>query len=243
MLLARHSGLVGHRFRLPRSLSPFLVVLLVAGCGLAEADAETSDTFTGLEAGGREAAASAADAEPVADPRCEDELDYEACGGDLEGTWKVDHACGDYRIEVDRLFGDMVAFACWIPAELIREVRGTVAYEDGVERTDVTLRSRSRYTIPDTCAAALAPELSPAAFCEAFAARLPAGGRTGGCVSGEGGCVCDYREDRRLRESRPYRLDGEAVEFPGDDAAGFTYCVGGGRLVQSRDDMFLHLGR
>lgn len=242
MLPVRISGLDGRWPRLPRSLSPLLVVLLAGACGLAEADAGAPFEAPGV--GGRDVILAADDGELVADARCEEELDYEACGGDLEGTWKVDHACGDYRIEVDRLFGDTVAFDCWIPAELIREVRGTVTYEDGRERTDVSLRSRSRYVVPDRCAASLAPELSPAAFCDALSARLPAEGRTGGCVFGEGGCVCDYREARVLRESRPYlREPGGIVEFPGDDAAGFTYCVGGGRLVQSRDDMFLHLGR
>lgn len=198
----------------------------------------------GPPADGSADAAEASDGALAIDPRCDAPVSYEACGGPLDGTWTVDHVCGDRRVEVDQLYGGRTSFDCWIGADLDHEVRGTVRYAGQVETADLDLRARARYVVPDTCAASLEADLPPAAFCARLAAKLP-DLRSGGCVYGEGGCVCDYSSERALRTSRPYApsYGGRIVEFPSDEAAGFTFCVDGDRMVQSRGDMFVHLVR
>lgn len=223
-------------FALCRLRPPFVVRLLAVAtllaCGTEEAD-------------GGEGGAGDLGAELVVDDRCEGAPTYTACGGPLDGVWTVDHACGDHRIEIDLLYGGPLSFDCWIPARIEHEVRGSVTYADGLETADLSLRSRSRFTIPDVCAAALEPALAPAAFCARFEATVPAEGRVGGCVHGDGGCACDFRTAGTLRHARAYApgFGGLTVEFPRDDDAGFSFCVDGDTLVQARGDMFLHLVR
>lgn len=240
-----------HRSRDRRRPGLPLALLLLAplsayACGTPAVDAPGAGGAGGPNAGAGGSDGTGAGGfggEPAVDERCGGEVSYEACGGALDGTWTVDHACGDRRVEVDQLYGGPTSFDCWIPADLAREVRGTVTYGGGRETADLSLRSRSRYTIPDVCAAALEPTLAPADFCTRFEARLPEG-RVGGCVHGPAGCVCDYREARTLGHTRPYETVIDViVEFPADPDAGFSYCVAGDRLVQSRGDLLLYLAR
>jgi hypothetical protein len=211
------------------------VVLLFAATLAPSCGAPADDSRNGTEA---------SDGALAVDPRCDAPVSYEACGGPLDGTWTVDHVCGDRRVEVDQLYGGRTSFDCWIGADLVHEVRGTVRYAGGVETADLAIRARVHYVVPDTCAASLEPDLPPATFCARLAAKVP-DLRSGGCVYGEGGCVCNYASERELRTSRPYApsYGGRIVEFPSDESDGFTFCVDGDRMVQSRGDMFVHLGR
>ena len=235
------------RARRRSGFSPVLPLLLAAvalACGTPEVEAPRAGREGGDGTGGTGAGGSGGPGDEVGvDERCEGPVSYEACGGVPDGTWIVDHACGDRRVEIDQLYGGATSFDCWIPAELAREVHGTVTYAGGRETAALSIRARSRFTIPDACAPALEPELSPAEFCTRFETRLPAG-RVGGCVREPAGCVCDYRLDRELRHTRPYeRVMDVLVEFPDEPEAGYSYCADGDRLVQSRGDLRLYLAR
>jgi hypothetical protein len=120
-----------------------------------------------------------------------------------------------------------------IDAEVAFRSRGTVSFDDTTETADLAYEARATFTIPASCAAALAPGADAAAFCANFDERLPAS-RQGGCAVADHLCRCDFevRWTRQGTSSYSTFMD-LAVR---DQWGHWSYCVQGGRLLLAQDD-------
>lgn len=177
------------------------------------------------------------------DERCQS-MRFEACGGDLTGTWTVDYSCGTSFDLMDH-FPDVwpSPSGCrFLDMDVQVEADGSITYEGGLEIGDVDYRGTFRFDVPKNCLEGLRGEQTVAELC-ATIGRKVAPGHENPCVLRDDQCACDYEKQGTIRGQRALEEVFEgAFDYAGTDA-GFSYCVDGDSVVQSRDDFYLYLVR
>jgi hypothetical protein len=150
------------------------------------------------------------------------------CGGDVVGTWTVEHFCGD------------APFA--LPDEACRSavvdlggstVSGTITYAaGGTYDEDLTSKLDGSMTLPDACLAALGSGLPPAQMC-AFLNQAPVPDFQIHCTYGTA-CTCTLSGTTHSTNHGTYEVRDTLLVHTDDPSdEGSPFCVKGDELQLS----------
>ena len=141
----------------------------------------------------------------------------DACGGKLEGSWKLSNACF-IVLEQPKL-----EFCKTATAELHAKMSdGNVTFEKDSYERHMQIETELLLKLPKQCKDDNNKE------CSAFGGRL-SGGTTLSCDDADGGgCECTAGLSATYNDSGQYTIRGNKVELTGDT---FDYCVKGGTLT------------
>lgn len=155
--------------------------------------------------------------------------DLDACGGDLEGEWRlVDFCTADGPASEPRdcegpgedeaaCQGGINERSCTL------QYGGTATFEGGQLTARFSAGIAVRYVFDDDCLAALAPLEAPAEGCAGF------GNDRLRCDYGAGACRCEAQSEPEGDENgAAYAVDGDAVTIGG---APGRFCTDGRRLA------------
>jgi hypothetical protein len=146
-----------------------------------------------------------------------DLLDFDACGGDIEGTWHVTDSCTQ-AVVVD-------PFPECPDARASIEVApvGSLSFgADGQSGAHLTLRTRARVLIPHSCLEGLA---GAGRGCADL--RPPEG--IDSCVDHDDGCLCVGSEVENLNDTGTWSVQDSTVTTVSSDGrqTNLNYCVDG----------------
>ncbi len=158
-----------------------------------------------------------------------------ACGGTLDGTWKIDSAC---------IEGDLIAAmnaSAPMPAACNGTYRsvtvvpnGTVTYANGTETSSVTTTTTADLVLTSACVSALnntAAITLTAATCTALQTSMTdsSKGSSATCSFSGGNCNCTLIQSQTTNDAQPYTILGNSITYSnGDDP--LDYCVSGSEM-------------
>ena len=160
---------------------------------------------------------------------CE-ELDFQSCGGDLVGAWSVTSSCSETQVTTPLLSGCP-------ESTLEREIgpAGTLVFnEDSTLQASLSIRTRTRFSLPKACLSELAesgqvPECSEITPPENFQF----------CVDREDHCLCSASEVSSVfsgvsetmqgleARRQPFSVEEDQRFVIQETGRSFEYCVEG----------------
>jgi hypothetical protein len=163
--------------------------------------------------------------------RCE----FEACGGDIVGTWEVDSAC----VTIDELPAPSDDPECQdFVRDYSAEVSGTITFTaDGTTATSLTNTISLDVAVTSACWEAMSGTELTSAYCDALEAQLLAGGEfsAAACSFTSGTCLCSLVvPPTTTNETGTYTVDGNELIDQDGEAAG--YCVNDDQLTMKIDN-------
>lgn len=152
---------------------------------------------------------------------------FEACGGDLVGTWTARGICpsgeslmDDYPACDDRVLEGEPEFS------------GTFTFgADGSFSRDTLLGGDFHHEYDDDCIAAVTDgALDAAAYCAVLgnSASRPDSPYSGTCTAADGLCICDLTTHLELTGTGTFAVTGSALAI--DGGPGNEFCVSGDEL-------------
>jgi hypothetical protein len=158
---------------------------------------------------------------------------FQACGGDLTGTWTFDGMCGEGDIATSMMDTSGLPPEC---SDIIKSfsmnISGTLIYANGTETSDVNMTMTARAVYSSACinAEAGTSVAVSQALCDAMSSGMSStDGPTMTCKLASGGCDCNMTMSQSAQESDTYTVSGSTLTYSGGDT--IEFCVSGTKLT------------
>jgi hypothetical protein len=164
---------------------------------------------------------------------------FDACGGDLVGTWEIKGACttatdfeGDPQCTGAKFSGDLAD-------------TGTFTFRgDGTYSQSTRTKGRQHFELPKECIDAMTGGMVTAeTYCASLGmgSEIPGSGVTGECVYAGDKCTCDLNYDSEFSWDGDYTISGNKVSL--GSTSEYEYCVSGKALKLSEEGVVTVLER
>jgi hypothetical protein len=160
--------------------------------------------------------------------------DVVACGGDLEGSWKISSNCaiGDLaRLMNMNLVGEDPPAGCRsLYQNFTMDMVGSMTFAEGTmtRTTEVTWKGTLHY-LPDCLSERLGEkvETANASVCRRLEGQMLASEATksASCAAVSGNCDCDFVGVEPETSEEDYRIEGNQIVSPAGQEDRMDYCV------------------
>jgi len=158
---------------------------------------------------------------------------FNACGGDITGTWTFDSVCAEGDIAASLLDTSGLPSQCSdVIKNLGLKMTGTLTYANGTETANATETVTARAVYSSACinAEAGGTVAVTQSLCDTIASSAASsGGPTMSCKLSNGGCDCSLTMTQDEQTTDTYTVTGGTLTY--SDGSSIQYCVSGQTLT------------
>ncbi len=162
---------------------------------------------------------------------------FQACGGDVKGTWKYEGQCADVEISGFEQLETLKQVCPGFDMGFASDLEGDVIIDETTMKNNITSQTMvARIFIPSSCMVGASCSKMETALKEQFAGQSD----TQADCSSSGDCLC-YLSVKMggMQDSQEYTIEGAEMVIAGPPPDGdirLPYCITGNSIVVVRSD-------